>query len=59
MAGSIPERLSFVSDDVQELIEKFRSSIQALKDFNFDDSMCLSNECYFNITGLKKGNSFS
>ena len=54
MAGSIPERLSLGSDDVQGLIEKFRSSIQALKDFNFDDPTCLSDECYFNITGLKK-----
>ena len=59
MAGSISERLSLGSDDVQDPIEKFRSSIQALKNFNFDDLTCLSDECHFNITGLKKGNSFS
>ena len=59
MASSIPERLSLGSDDVQDLIEKFRSSIQALKDFNFDDPRCLSDEFYFNIAALKKGNSFS
>ena len=59
MAVSIPESLSLGSDDVQDLIEKFRSSIQALKGFIFDDPTCLSDECYFNITGLKKGNSFS
>ena len=59
MAGSISERLSFGSDDIQDLIEKLRSSIQVLGGFNFDDPTCLSDDCCFNITGLKKDNSFN
>ena len=53
--GSISDRLILNSNEVQGLIEDFRSSIQASKGFDFDDPMCLSDECYFNITGLKKG----
>ena len=40
-------------------MEDFRSSIQASKSFDFDDPTCLSDECYFNITGLKKGTRFN
>ena len=59
MADSISERLSFGSADIQDLIEKLRSSIQVLGGFNFDDPTCLSDECCFNMTGFEKGNSFN
>ena len=57
--GSISDYLVLNSNEVQGLMEDFRSSIQASKSFDFDDPTCLSNECYFNITGLEKGTRFN
>lgn len=57
--GSISDHLALNSSEVQGLMEDFRSSIQASKSFDFDDPSCLSDECYFNITGLKKGTHFN
>ncbi len=55
MYGSISDRLVLNSDDVKNLIDDFRLTIQTSKAFDFDDPSCLSDESYFNITGLKKG----
>ena len=57
--GSISDHLVLNSNKVQGLMEDFRSSIQASKSFDFDSPKCLSDECYFNITDLKKGTRFN
>jgi hypothetical protein len=53
--GVYHDHLILNSDDIHNLIDDFRSVYKVSKIFDFDDASCLSDEAYFNITGLTKG----
>ena len=53
--GSLADRLILDSDATDSLLNDFRSAIQTVNVFDFDDPSCLKDETYYNITGLKKG----
>ena len=54
---SISDHFVFNCDDVKNLIENFRTTIQTAKRFDFDDPHCLPYESYFNITSFSKKGS--
>ncbi|CAF4165165.1 unnamed protein product [Rotaria sp. Silwood2] len=48
------DKLSLGTEDVQNIILDFRSVLLNVKTFDFDDPTSLSDESYFNFTGLRK-----
>lgn len=49
------ERVSFTSNEIQQIITDFRAVIQNHQALNFDDPTSLDDTAYYNITGLSKG----
>jgi len=49
------EELSLEAKDVQNLLLDIRSVLSNIKTFDFDNPTSLSDESYFNLTGLRKG----
>jgi hypothetical protein len=55
---SVPSRfelVSFNSNEIQKIIDDFRTLIQNQEAFDFDNDNSLDDTAYYNITGLLKG----
>ena len=56
--ASITDVMCLDSNAVALLVDDCCKTAREMKTFDFDDPSSLDNEAYYNITGLKKGNSF-